>query len=173
MISDGKEDVDNIFTLNNGMMKNFPHVGSSSNDTTGILDMHLDKQTYERTGLVGNPHGPKGGRGLQPRWSKETLVMRYLYADSDQAVSYDLRSPSMCHGKKGFDRLVYASKTVFPQPRSWLACNVAPTSMSYLLIRVSLRSIDLTCSIERRSMVKVLSNIRGLQSRCIGTPGHY
>jgi ribonucleases P/MRP protein subunit RPP40 len=32
--------------------------------------MYLDKETYERAGLVGKPHGAKGARGLQPRWGK-------------------------------------------------------------------------------------------------------
>lgn len=31
--------------------------------------MHLDKETYERAGLTGKPHGVKGKRGLKPRWS--------------------------------------------------------------------------------------------------------
>lgn len=36
----------------------------------GKLVMYLDKETYERAGLVGKPHGVKGARGLQPRWGK-------------------------------------------------------------------------------------------------------
>ncbi|KAF7562038.1 hypothetical protein G7046_g2083 [Stylonectria norvegica] len=74
----------------------------------GTLTMYLDKETYERAGLTGKPYGAKGGRGAKPRW----------------IVSYDLRAPSMLHGKKGFDRLVYACKNVFNQPRSWLFSNV-------------------------------------------------
>ncbi|KAG7287673.1 hypothetical protein NEMBOFW57_007186 [Staphylotrichum longicolle] len=31
--------------------------------------MFLDKETYERAGLVGKPHGVKGQRGLKPRWA--------------------------------------------------------------------------------------------------------
>lgn len=30
--------------------------------------MYLDKETYERAGLVGQPYGAKGNRGLKPRW---------------------------------------------------------------------------------------------------------
>lgn len=30
--------------------------------------MYLDKETYERAGLVGKPYGPKGSRGLKARW---------------------------------------------------------------------------------------------------------
>lgn len=39
-------------------------------------------------------------------------------------VTYDLRSPSMLHGKKGFDRLVYAAKKVLNQPLVWFFCNI-------------------------------------------------
>lgn len=71
--------------------------------------MYLDKATYERAGLVGKPYGAKGARGLKPRW----------------VVEFDLRSPSMFRGKKGFDRLVYACKEAFSEPVTWLFCNVA------------------------------------------------
>lgn len=71
--------------------------------------MYLDKATYERAGLVGKPYGVKGNRGLKPRW----------------VVEFDLRSPSMFRGKKGFDRLVHACKEVFSEPVNWLFCNVA------------------------------------------------
>jgi ribonuclease P/MRP protein subunit RPP40 len=36
--------------------------------------MFLDKETYERAGLVGKPHGVKGKRGLKPRWGTCTCV---------------------------------------------------------------------------------------------------
>lgn len=32
--------------------------------------MFLDKETYERAGLVGKPYGVKGKRGLKPKWSR-------------------------------------------------------------------------------------------------------
>jgi hypothetical protein len=34
----------------------------------GILTLHLDKESYERAGLVGKPEGLKGERGTKPRW---------------------------------------------------------------------------------------------------------
>ncbi|KAI2617686.1 ribonuclease P 40kDa subunit [Hypomontagnella submonticulosa] len=94
MLSEGKIDSDNVFSLKEGM-----------------LTMHLDKETYERAGLVGKPHGVKGKRGLKPRW----------------IVQFDLRSPSMLHGKKGFDRLAYACKNVFNTPVTWLFHNLSKT----------------------------------------------
>ncbi|KAK7964068.1 hypothetical protein PG996_008242 [Apiospora saccharicola] len=78
----------------------------------GLLKMHLDKETYERAGLVGQPHGVKGKRGLKPRW----------------VVEYDLRSPASFPGKKGFDRLLYACKNVFNLPLTWLFLNLSQTT---------------------------------------------
>ncbi|KAL2756468.1 hypothetical protein ACRALDRAFT_1081689 [Sodiomyces alcalophilus JCM 7366] len=95
MLSEGRTTVENVFSLREG-----------------LLTMYLDKETYERAGLVGKPHGAKGGRGLKPRW----------------IVSYQLRDPSMFHGKKGFDRLVYACKNVLNRPLTWLFCDLSPTS---------------------------------------------
>ncbi|KAI8956316.1 ribonuclease P 40kDa subunit [Xylaria longipes] len=94
MLSVGKVGTDNVFSIKDGK-----------------LMMYLDKETYERAGLVGKPHGVKGARGLQPRW----------------IVEYDLRSPSALHGKKGFDRLVYACKNALDAPTIWLFCNLSKT----------------------------------------------
>ncbi|KAK8096778.1 hypothetical protein PG999_012722 [Apiospora kogelbergensis] len=94
MLSECKIGVTNVFTLKNGLLK-----------------MYLDKETYERAGLVGQPHGVKGKRGLKPRW----------------VVEYDLRSPASFPGKKGFDRLMYACKNVFNQPLAWLFLNLSQT----------------------------------------------
>ncbi|KAI0834385.1 ribonuclease P 40kDa subunit [Hypoxylon sp. FL0890] len=94
MLSEGNVDFENVFSLKEG-----------------VLTMYLDKETYERAGLVGKPHGVKGKRGLKPRW----------------IVQFDLRSPSMLHGKKGFDRLVYACKNVLNTPVTWLFHNLSKT----------------------------------------------
>ncbi|KAH7144088.1 ribonuclease P 40kDa subunit [Dactylonectria macrodidyma] len=91
MLSEGKMTASSLFTLHDG-----------------TLLMYLDKEVYERAGLVGKPYGAKGGRGLRPRW----------------VVSFDLRSPAMLRGKKGFDRLIYACKNVLNQPTTWLFANV-------------------------------------------------
>ncbi|KAJ1334225.1 ribonuclease P subunit [Microdochium nivale] len=75
----------------------------------GTLSMYLAKETYERAGLVGKPYGVKGKRGLKPRW----------------VVEYDLRKPSMLHGKKGFDRLVSACQHVLTKSTTWLFCSLS------------------------------------------------
>ncbi|EWG49344.1 hypothetical protein FVEG_08905 [Fusarium verticillioides 7600] len=90
MLSEGQTTVGMLFTLREG-----------------ILTMFVDKETYERAGLVGKPYGAKGGRGSKPRWM----------------VTYNLRDPSMLRGHKGYDRLIYACKSVFTQPMTWLFCN--------------------------------------------------
>ena len=53
MLSEGRRGIDNVFALREGK-----------------LTMYLDKEAYERAGLVGRPHGVKGKRGLKPRWSR-------------------------------------------------------------------------------------------------------
>lgn len=32
------------------------------------MTLYLDKESYERAGLVGKPDGAKGKRGTRPRW---------------------------------------------------------------------------------------------------------
>jgi ribonuclease P/MRP protein subunit RPP40 len=51
MLSEGRRGIDNVFTLRSGR-----------------LVMFLDKEAYEKAGLVGKPQGVKGKRGLKPRW---------------------------------------------------------------------------------------------------------
>ncbi|KAK7221916.1 hypothetical protein V2G26_009919 [Clonostachys chloroleuca] len=92
----------------------------------GNLTMYLEKEVYERAGLTGKPYGIKGDRGLKPRW----------------IVTYDLRSPSMLHGKKGFDRLMYACKKVLNQQMKWLFSDVGQSIDSGLLEKLSATRID-------------------------------
>jgi len=74
----------------------------------GVLTLALGKETYERAGLVGKPDGARGGRGARARW----------------LVEINLRLPSMLHGRKGFDRIVHACKTVLKEDVTWLFCNL-------------------------------------------------
>ncbi|RLM00471.1 hypothetical protein CFD26_107480 [Aspergillus turcosus] len=75
----------------------------------GILKLELGKEVYERTGLTGKPIR-SGGR----KHAKE----RYL-------VEINLRLPSMLHGKKGFDRIVWAFKNVLDHSVAWLFYDLA------------------------------------------------
>ncbi|ESZ97010.1 ribonuclease P 40kDa subunit [Sclerotinia borealis F-4128] len=94
MLSKGNIGVDNVFTL-----------------SEGILTLHLDKESYERSGLVGKPEGVKGKREHRPRW----------------IVEINLRLPSMLHGKNGFKRIEYAFKNVLTTPVTWLFCDLGAT----------------------------------------------
>lgn len=92
MLSEGRLDADDVFTLKDG-----------------TLSLYLGKESYERAGLVGKPYGVKGKRGVKPRW----------------IVEYDLRHPSMLHGKRGFERLIAACQNVFDKPAKWLFCSLS------------------------------------------------
>ncbi|CAK7272339.1 hypothetical protein SEPCBS119000_005072 [Sporothrix epigloea] len=96
MLSEGRLGQDNVFSLKDGR-----------------LTLYLERETYERAGLVGKTHGAKGGRGLRPRW----------------IVEFDLNEKAMWPGKGGFDRLLYACRNVFNTPVTWLFCSMfdAPT----------------------------------------------
>ncbi|KAJ8061150.1 hypothetical protein OCU04_010225 [Sclerotinia nivalis] len=94
MLSKGRIGVDNVFSL-----------------CEGILTLHLDKESYECSGLVGKPEGVKGKREHRPRW----------------IVEINLRLPSMLHGKKGFQRIEYAFKNVLTTPVTWLFCDLGTT----------------------------------------------
>ncbi len=53
---------------------------------------------------------------------------------TSSVVEIDLTSPSMIPGKKGFDRLVYASKNALAEPISWLVCNISTGEQCYYSI---------------------------------------
>ncbi|PWY95071.1 hypothetical protein BO94DRAFT_456164 [Aspergillus sclerotioniger CBS 115572] len=78
----------------------------------GILKLELGKEIFERTGLTGKPIR-SGGR----KHAKE----RYI-------VEINLRLPSMVHGKKGFERIVWAFKNVLNQSVAWLFFDLASGS---------------------------------------------
>lgn len=94
--------------------------------------MFLDKETYERAGLVGKPHGVKGMRGLKPRWGAYAGFRHWfldMLADWVLVVDLDLTASAMWPGKKGFDRLIYACKNALNQRLAWLFCNLSTSSM--------------------------------------------
>ncbi|KAI1917735.1 hypothetical protein LOZ61_000355 [Ophidiomyces ophidiicola] len=95
MISEGRHGVDNVYSLKDG-----------------LLSLELDKNSYERAGLVGKPIQSGG---------KKHVVTRYV-------VEINLRLPSMLHGKKGFDRIVWAFKNVLNSSVAWLFCDLSSTS---------------------------------------------
>ncbi|KAL9053464.1 MAG: hypothetical protein Q9162_004767 [Coniocarpon cinnabarinum] len=78
----------------------------------GTLTLHLPAHIYQRTGLVGKPI-EHGGRKHQKAYFE---------------VSYDLRQPSMLHGKRGFERLVWAARNVLNERRMWVFSEVPVVS---------------------------------------------
>jgi ribonuclease P/MRP protein subunit RPP40 len=80
----------------------------------------LDKESYERAGLVGKPEDPKGKRGNRGFWSKSILKQRNRQLINAIVVEIDLRQASMVHGRKGFDRIQYAFKNAIAAPVTWL-----------------------------------------------------
>jgi ribonuclease P/MRP protein subunit RPP40 len=78
----------------------------------GVLKMELDRPTYGRCGLQGVPIEDGGKKHKKQRW----------------IVTYDLRLPSMKHGKSGFGRLEWAAKNVLNDSLTWLWWNANPTS---------------------------------------------
>ncbi|KAE8354060.1 ribonuclease P 40kDa subunit-domain-containing protein [Aspergillus coremiiformis] len=78
----------------------------------GILKLELGKEIFERTGLTGKPIRSGGRKHAQER---------YL-------VTINLRLPSMLHGKKGFERIVWAFKNVLNHSVAWLFYDLAPES---------------------------------------------
>lgn len=82
----------------------------------GVLRMELDRPTYERCGLQGTSMEDGGKKHQKQRW----------------VVTYDLRLPSMKHGKGGFSRLEWACKNVLDRSLTWLFYNFNPSSAEAL-----------------------------------------
>ncbi|KAK3203648.1 hypothetical protein GRF29_106g229777 [Pseudopithomyces chartarum] len=83
---------------------------------SGTLTLTLDLPTYQRCGLPGIPIEYGGAK----------------HQKSVYRVAYDLRSPSMTHGKKGFKRLEWAAKNVLSENFTWLFYNARASSAEAL-----------------------------------------
>ncbi|KAF2856269.1 hypothetical protein T440DRAFT_474651 [Plenodomus tracheiphilus IPT5] len=99
MLSEGRPLVDNRFSLHDG-----------------ILRMELNRPTFERCGLPGQPIEDGGKKHQKQRW----------------VVQYDLKASSMKHGGKAFGRLQWACRNVLNQSLAWLFYNFNPTSAESL-----------------------------------------
>ena len=121
MLSEGRAGIDNVYSLKEGRHLEFLVSEQLIQIVIGILTLRLDKESYERAGIVGKPEGVKGKRGTKPRWSKLTKTEENIRViNSSIVVELNLRLPAMLHGKKGFDRIVYAFKHVLTTPVTWL-----------------------------------------------------
>ncbi|KAJ5762372.1 uncharacterized protein N7511_005754 [Penicillium nucicola] len=77
----------------------------------GVLRMELGKEVFERTGLTGKPFRSSGRKHAKERF----------------LVELNLRLPSMLHGKKGFERIVWAFTNVLTQQMAWLFYDLQST----------------------------------------------
>ncbi|PGH01722.1 ribonuclease P/MRP protein subunit RPP40 [Blastomyces parvus] len=77
----------------------------------GVLRLELDKNSFERAGLDGKSIRTGGRKHVKERY----------------AVEINLRLPSMLHGKKGFERIVWAFKNVLTTSVTWLFCDLTPS----------------------------------------------
>ncbi|KAL8854565.1 MAG: hypothetical protein Q9221_000600 [Calogaya cf. arnoldii] len=78
---------------------------------SGHLRLEIPKDEYERAGLVGDAIRDAGRKHVKTRY----------------AIELNLRSPSMLHGKKGFERVVWAFKNVLTSAVTWLFYNFEST----------------------------------------------
>ncbi|EHY56108.1 hypothetical protein ABEF92_004807 [Exophiala dermatitidis] len=90
----------NILMLSEGQ----PGVDNVFSLKDGVLRLELGKEVYERTGLQGTTVRSGGRKHIKSRF----------------LVEYNLRLPSMLHGKKGFERLVWAARNVLNHSVQWL-----------------------------------------------------
>ena len=67
MLSEGRRGVDKVYSLKDGKPQ-YLNSRTLIDRQLGILTLYLDKESYERAGLVGRPDGVKGKRGTRPRW---------------------------------------------------------------------------------------------------------
>ena len=150
MLSEGRIGIDDVFTLRNG-----------------ILTMYLNREAYERAGLVGKPHGVKGKRGTKPRWSRFCLgrIVQLPALLICSVVELDLTAPSMFPGKKGFDRLIYASQNALAQPITWLFCNTS-TSRDFRWTNLCFANSD--CSSQPRPSLTAPPYCLHLQPQYLG-----
>jgi ribonucleases P/MRP protein subunit RPP40 len=88
-------------------------------DKLGVLSLELDKQTYERCGLQGEPI--RGlGRVHQRQRFRKSIELQTPPPNALLGINVDLRSHSMVPGKRAFDRLIYACSKVLVDKISWL-----------------------------------------------------
>lgn len=88
---------------------------------SGILRLELAKDKYERCGLVGHPIRDAGRKHIKTRYGERSPKLNEALTNiRPLAVEINLRLPSMLHGKKGFERIVWAFKNVLNHSVTWL-----------------------------------------------------
>jgi ribonucleases P/MRP protein subunit RPP40 len=81
----------------------------------------MSREKYERTGLTGKPIRSGGRKHAKERFGWLFLAILYRFTSKTfLAIEIDLRQPSMLHGKKGFERIVWACRNVLNASVTWL-----------------------------------------------------
>ena len=78
---------------------------------------------------LGSQMGSKESEAQDPGGVSCAFPVHMSYLLTVQVVEINLRLPSMLHGKKGFDRIVYAFKNVLTKPVTWLFINLQAQGM--------------------------------------------
>lgn len=103
-------------------------------DSTGTMRIELGKEIYERTGLSGRPIRGGGRKHEKERFGTpqrpQPVVPSTRNLTGFTALELNFRLPSMLHGKKGFDRILWAFKNVLDQSLAWLFCDLEAGSNS-------------------------------------------
>lgn len=130
MLSEGHPGVDSRFSLYEGEHDLTSGVSSRrlglcacfwAERSVGVLRLELLKEVYERTGLKGSLIRDGGRMHIKSRYSTISLDPLPLEEQlSLLVIEIDLREPSMLHGRKGFERIVWACKNVLGKSLSWL-----------------------------------------------------
>lgn len=109
-----------------GQIYPFPSwLGHKDFSSTGVLRLELDKESYQRSGLQGQPVPSGGRKHVKARYRMFGWGVCFWRVNLTTAViEIELRKPSMLHGKKGFERLIYAAKNVLNQSMVWLFCDL-------------------------------------------------
>ncbi|KAI9825478.1 MAG: hypothetical protein M1826_006974 [Phylliscum demangeonii] len=114
MLSEGRLGVDDTYTL-----------------CDGILRLYLDRASYERSGLVGTPHGSAKAKRAKSRW----------------VVEIKLRLPSMVHGKNGFKRIERAFAQVLTTSLSWRFCDPDDVDRYHPIYRTAEPAVSATAPV--------------------------
>lgn len=100
-------------------IKFLPWIASLIN-LLGVLRLELGREVYERTGLTGKPVQSGGRKHGKERYCMQFYFVHCLSILILTVIEIDLRQPSMLHGKKGFERIVWAFKNVLNHSIAWL-----------------------------------------------------
>ena len=133
MLSEGKHGVDNVFSLRNG-----EHGGIWYRCNRAVVSNQAIWQAFwpwlltrKRMSGLELSENPMVWRVIEVQ-SLDGVSSAYICKSSllnDIVVEINLRLPSMLHGKKGFDRIVYAFKNVITDPVTWLFTDLRTQSI--------------------------------------------